>query len=62
LAPRAPAAPRRHPQRPQDKTRPKDWNKAEGVTILPSEAEVLQQPLDRFKAFFSPDSLASMFK
>jgi hypothetical protein len=57
--PPTPAAP---PAPPQDKSNPKDWAKPENLTILPPEADAMQQPLDRFKAFFSPDSLASMFK
>lgn len=46
----------------RDKSDPGSWNKAEGLTPLPTEAEVALQPLDRFKQFFSPESLSSMFK
>jgi hypothetical protein len=46
----------------QDKANPKDWSKPERLTVLPPEAEAMQQPLDRFKAFFSAESIASMFK
>lgn len=46
----------------RDKSNPKDWSKAENLTLLPSEAEANVQPLDRFKAFFSPDSIAAIFK
>jgi hypothetical protein len=45
----------------RDKANPKDWAKPEGLTVLPSEADAAQQPLDRLKAFFSPDSLAGLF-
>lgn len=45
----------------QDKTRAGDFAKAEGLTIIPSEAEISNNPLTQFQKFFSPDSLGSMF-
>jgi hypothetical protein len=44
----------------QDKTRAGDFAKAEGLTIIPSEAEISSNPLTQFQKFFSPDSLGSM--
>ncbi len=44
----------------QDKSRPRDFQKAEGLTVVPREAEIRQLPLDKARAFFSADSLASM--
>ncbi|KAF6251809.1 hypothetical protein COO60DRAFT_1557045 [Scenedesmus sp. NREL 46B-D3] len=44
----------------RDQTRPADFQKADGLTIIPKEAEVMQLPLDKFKQFFSPESLGSM--
>lgn len=49
------AAPRRGIQ---DKSRPGDWNKPEGLTILPPESELELKAVDRFKAFFSADSIS----
>lgn len=46
----------------RDKSRPADWAKPENLTILPPEVEATPQPLDKFKAFFSPDNIATMFK
>ncbi|KAI8477224.1 MAG: hypothetical protein J3K34DRAFT_398725 [Monoraphidium minutum] len=46
----------------RDKANPKDWAKPENLTVLPPESEVISQPLDRFKAFFSPDNIATLFK
>lgn len=56
---RQPPPPHQHQQ---DKSNPAAWNKAENLTVLPPESELALQPLDRFKAFFAPESLASMFK
>jgi hypothetical protein len=49
------------PTQPQDKRRPGDFAKAEGLTIIPPEAEVANNPLTAFQKFFSPESLGSMF-
>eukprot|EP00882_Tetradesmus_deserticola_P006730 GHRQ01007083.1.p1 GENE.GHRQ01007083.1~~GHRQ01007083.1.p1 ORF type:complete len:180 (+),score=72.56 GHRQ01007083.1:357-896(+) len=44
----------------RDQSRPADFAKAEGLTLVPKESEVAQLPLDKFKQFFSPESLGSM--
>ncbi|WIA08887.1 hypothetical protein OEZ85_008307 [Tetradesmus obliquus] len=41
----------------RDQSRPGDFQKTEGLTIIPKESEVMQLPIDKFKAFFSPDNL-----
>lgn len=45
----------------QDKTRPGDFGKAENLTMIPPEAEILDQPLNKFQRFFSPESLGTLF-
>lgn len=45
----------------QDKSKPGEFQKAEGLTIVPSEAEVMENPITAFQKFFSPESLGSMF-
>jgi len=45
----------------RDKSKPGEFQKAEGLTIIPPEAEVNEQPLQKFQKFFSPESLGSMF-
>eukprot|EP00879_Flechtneria_rotunda_P020886 GHRR01021991.1.p2 GENE.GHRR01021991.1~~GHRR01021991.1.p2 ORF type:complete len:122 (+),score=34.94 GHRR01021991.1:742-1107(+) len=45
----------------RDKSKPGEFQKAEGLTIIPREAETAQMPLDRLKQFFSPANLSSMF-
>lgn len=45
----------------QDKSRPGEFQKAENLTIIPKESEVVQLPLDKFKQFFSPENLATIF-
>jgi hypothetical protein len=45
----------------QDKTRPGDYAKAEGLTIIPPEAEINDQPLNKFQKFFSSESLGTLF-
>lgn len=46
----------------QDRTKPGDYQKAENLTILPSEAELAVSPIQELQNFLSPDSLANMFK
>jgi hypothetical protein len=36
----------------QDQSRPADFQKAEGLIVIPKEAEVAQLPIDKFKSFF----------
>jgi hypothetical protein len=45
----------------RDKSNPKDWAKPDRLTVLPAEDELADNPLDRFRRFFSPESFASMF-
>jgi hypothetical protein len=45
----------------RDKAAPKDWAKPDRLTVLPAEQDVVDNPLDRLRRFFSPDSFASMF-
>ena len=45
----------------QDKSEPKDWYKAEGLTIFPPESELQGTAIDDLKAFFSVDNLSKMF-
>ncbi|KAF8072816.1 HHL1 [Scenedesmus sp. PABB004] len=44
----------------RDKTRPGEFQKAEGLTIIPKESEIVALPLDKLRAFFSPDSLGTL--
>ncbi|GFR42109.1 hypothetical protein Agub_g2952 [Astrephomene gubernaculifera] len=46
----------------RDKANPKDWVKAEGLTVLPPEEELGATGFDQLKAFFSLENLASIFK
>ena len=45
----------------QDKSEPKSWYKAEGLTIFPPESELKGTALDDLKSFFSADNLGKMF-
>lgn len=45
----------------QDKSKPNEYQKPEGLTQIPRESELGQMPLDKFKAFFSPESLGTLF-
>jgi hypothetical protein len=46
----------------QDRSRPGDYQKAEGLTILPPEATLQVSPISELQSFLSPDNLAAMFK
>jgi hypothetical protein len=41
----------------QDKTRPAEFQKAEGLTIVPKESDTSVLPLDKFRQFFNPEHL-----
>jgi hypothetical protein len=45
----------------QDKSKPGEFQKTEGLTIIPNEAVVSENPITAFQKFFSPDSLGAMF-
>eukprot|EP00878_Enallax_costatus_P001817 GHUV01001975.1.p1 GENE.GHUV01001975.1~~GHUV01001975.1.p1 ORF type:complete len:229 (+),score=77.60 GHUV01001975.1:95-781(+) len=45
----------------RDKSKPGEYQKADGLTLVPKESELVQMPLDKFKAFFSPENLGSLF-
>lgn len=45
----------------RDKSKPNEYIKAEGLTIIPKESELTEMPLDRLKRFLSPDSLGKLF-
>ena len=40
---------------------PRDWYKADNLTIFPPESELQGTAIDEVKAFFSPDNLGKMF-
>lgn len=46
----------------RDKSEPKDWLKTDDVIVFPPEEELESTGLDQLRKFFSPDSIASMFK
>ncbi|KXZ43379.1 hypothetical protein GPECTOR_92g602 [Gonium pectorale] len=46
----------------RDKSVPKDWLKAENLTMIPPQSEVGSTGLDQVKAFFSVENFANMFK
>jgi hypothetical protein len=50
------------PAHTQDRTKPGDFQKAEGLTILPSEAQLSQLPIQQLQKFFSPDTITSLFQ
>lgn len=45
----------------QDKSKPGEFQKTEGLTIIPNEAVVSENPITAFQKFFSPESLGAMF-
>jgi hypothetical protein len=45
----------------RDKSKPNDFQKAEGLTFIPREGDLVQMPLDKLKAFFSPENLGTLF-
>lgn len=45
----------------QDKSEPKDWYKAEGITVFPPESDLQGTAIDDFKKFFSQESISGMF-
>ncbi len=45
----------------QDKTVPKEWYKAENMTIFPPESALQGTAVDDLKAFFGMESLSKMF-
>ena len=46
----------------RDRAVPKDWFKAEGVTIFPPESEIKGTALDELKSFFSAETFSALFK
>lgn len=46
----------------RDKTEPKDWSKADNLINFPPESELGATGVDQLRKFFSPESIASMFK
>jgi hypothetical protein len=45
----------------RDKSKPGEFQKTEGLTIIPNEAVVSENPITAFQKFFSPESLGAMF-
>ncbi|KAG2495299.1 hypothetical protein HYH03_006571 [Edaphochlamys debaryana] len=46
----------------RDKANPKDWTKAEDLTVFPSPEELGATGIEQLKKFFSAENVSSMFK